>query len=89
MNTATSTAAMKFLRSRAKNRNARQGGTVSVWGLKEEGVGLRYTTMNDDLLASIPQEVLDKVEDLKGQVSDGTIQVPGTAEEFEAFKAGR
>lgn len=66
-----------------------QGGTVSVWGLKEEGVGLRYTTMNDDLLASIPQEVLDKVEELKGQVSDGTIQVPGTAEEFEAFKAGR
>ena len=66
-----------------------QGGTVSVWGLKEEGVGLRYTTMNDDLLASIPQEVLDKVEELKGQVSDGTIQVPGTAEEFEAFKVGR
>lgn len=65
-----------------------QGGSVSVWGLKEEGVGLRYTNMNDDLLASIPQEVLDKVEELRGQVSDGTIQVPGTAEEFEAFKAG-
>lgn len=65
-----------------------QGGTVSIWGLKEEGVGLRYTNMNDDLLASIPQEVLDKVEELRGQVIDGTIQVPGTAEEFEAFKAG-
>lgn len=63
------------------------GSTASVWGLAENGVTLRFTTMNDELLASIPQEVMDKIEELKAQIIDGTIQVPGTEEEFETFKA--
>lgn len=63
------------------------GGTASVWGLAEDGVTLRYTTMNDELLDSIPQEVLDKVEELKQQIIDGEITVPGTQEEYEAFTA--
>lgn len=63
------------------------GSTASVWGLAENGVTLRFTTMNDELLASIPQEVMDKIEELKQQIIDGTIEVPGTEEEFETFKA--
>ncbi len=63
------------------------GGTASVWGLAENGVTLRFTTMNDELLASIPDEVMDKIEELKQQIIDGTIQVPGTQEEFETYKA--
>lgn len=63
------------------------GGTASVWGLAENGVTLRYTTMNDELLASIPQEVKDKVEELKQQISDGTIVVPGTQEEYDEYVA--
>lgn len=64
-----------------------KGSTVTSWGLAENGVTLRYTTMNDELLASIPQEVKEKVEALKQDIISGKIQVPGTEEEFEAYKA--
>lgn len=61
------------------------GGTAITWGLAEGGVALRFTTMNDELLATIPTEVMDKITELTEKISSGEIVVPGTEEEFNSF----
>ena len=63
------------------------GGSCSVLGLKEGGVELRYTTMNDELLNSIPEDVKNSVEELKNKIFNGEITVPGTEEEYNTYIA--
>ena len=63
------------------------GGGCTVLGLKEGGVELRYTTMNDELLNSIPEDVKNSVEDLKNKIVNGEITVPGTEEEYNTYIA--
>ena len=63
------------------------GGTCKSLGLAEGGVELRYTNINDELLNSIPQEVLDKVEEVRQQIIDGELQVPSSEEEYNAYIA--
>jgi basic membrane protein A and related proteins len=48
------------------------GGGVTTFGLAEDGVGLG--TVSPD----VPQDVLDKVDELKQQILDGSLQVPDT-----------
>ncbi|MEQ2526545.1 BMP family protein [Bacillaceae bacterium CLA-AA-H227] len=57
------------------------GGKETVFGLKEEGVGIAPTTEN------VSQDALDLVEDYKQKILSGEIEVPKTDEEFEAFEA--
>ncbi len=63
------------------------GGSCSVLGLKEGGIELRYTTMNDELLNSIPEDVKNSVEELKNKIINGEITVPGTEEEYNTYIA--
>ncbi len=65
-----------------------QGGTCQSLGLAEGGVELRYTNMNDELLNSIPQEVTDKIEELRQQIIDGELQVPTSEEEYNSYVEG-
>jgi basic membrane protein A len=46
------------------------GGGVTTFGLAEDGVGLG--TVSPD----VPQDVLDKVDELKQQILDGSLQIP-------------
>lgn len=62
-----------------------QGGQ-RVYGLLEEGVNLLYSP-NEALNSTISGEVLDQIEALRGQIIDGTIKVPTTTEELEAYKS--
>lgn len=62
-----------------------KGNTCQSLGLAENGVGLKWTTMNDELLASVPQEVKDQIEELKEQIISGELQVPSNEEEYNAF----
>ncbi|WP_410513954.1 BMP family ABC transporter substrate-binding protein [Paenibacillus sp. BR2-3] len=48
-----------------------KGGTTTVLGLKDNGVGLPETSK-----ANVSAEILAKVEDFKKQIIDGTITVP-------------
>jgi basic membrane protein A and related proteins len=48
------------------------GGGVTSFGLAEDGVGLG--TVSPD----VPQDVLDKVDELKQQILDGSLQIPDT-----------
>jgi basic membrane protein A and related proteins len=48
------------------------GGGVTVFGLKEDGVGL------GKLSPEVPQDVADKAEEYKQQILDGSLQVPDT-----------
>ena len=61
-----------------------KGGQPQEMGLKEGGVDLLYTT-NEELAATIPQDVKDRVEELRQKVVSGEIKVPGTKDEFAAF----
>lgn len=56
------------------------GGTLTVLGLKEDGVGIAPTQVN------IPKDVLTKVDEYKDKIIKGEIKVPATKEEFEQFK---
>jgi len=48
-----------------------KGGTTTVLGLKDNGVGLPETSK-----ANVSEEILAKVEEFKKQIIDGTITVP-------------
>jgi basic membrane protein A and related proteins len=48
-----------------------KGGTTTVLGLKDNGVGLPETSK-----ANVTPEILAKVEDFKKQIIDGTVKVP-------------
>ena len=48
------------------------GGTTTVYGLAEDGVGLA------DSRGAIPQEILDKVEEYKAKIASGEIKVSET-----------
>ncbi|WP_018131326.1 BMP family lipoprotein [Effusibacillus pohliae] len=58
------------------------GGKQVELGLKEDGVGYAPTTSKNT-----PADVVAKVEDYKKQLIEGKIKAPGTAAEFEQFKA--
>ena len=70
-----------------KDNGTFNGGGCTVLGLKEGGVELRYTTMNDDLLNSIPEDVKASIEDLQNKIINGEITVPGTEEEYNTYIA--
>lgn len=70
-----------------KDNGTFNGGGCTVLGLKEGGVELRYTTMNDELLNSIPEDVKNNIEDLKNKITSGEITVPGTEEEYNTYIA--
>jgi basic membrane protein A len=48
------------------------GGGITTFGLKEDGVGLGTVS------PKVPQDVLDKVDELKQQILDGSLQIPDT-----------
>ena len=70
-----------------KDNGTFNGGGCTVLGLKEGGVELRYTTMNDELLNSIPEDVKASIEDLQNKIISGEITVPGTEEEYNTYIA--
>ena len=70
-----------------KDNGTFNGGGCTVLGLKEGGVELRYTTMNDELLNSIPEDVKASIEDLQNKIINGEITVPGTEEEYKTYIA--
>lgn len=61
-----------------KDGNFKAGSVV--FGLKEDGVGLAPTTSNNT-----PQEVIDRANELRQMIIDGTFSVPATEEEMAAF----
>lgn len=56
------------------------GGVYSL-GIKDDGIG--YTIEGTDV--TIPQDIVDKVEELKAKIKDGTIKVPLDLPEIESF----
>jgi basic membrane protein A len=46
------------------------GGSITTFGLKEDGVGLGTVS------PKVPQDVLDQVDDIKQQILDGSLQIP-------------
>lgn len=59
-----------------------QPGTRDL-GIKENGVGLSPMTYTKHL---VPKGVLDKIEKLRRMIADGTLKVPQTEEELQAFQ---
>jgi basic membrane protein A len=53
-------------------------------GLKEAGVGLRFTP-NTELLKIIPAQAMATIEDLTAKVNAGTIKVPANETELASF----
>lgn len=62
-----------------------EGKKAEILGLAEGGIELRFTTMNDELLKSVPENVMSKIETLKAGVVDKSITVPQTEDELAAF----
>ncbi|MDE6202098.1 MAG: BMP family protein [Lachnospiraceae bacterium] len=60
-------------------------GQSQVRGIAEGGVDLIYTDKNDELLASIPQDVLDYLDEIRAKIISGEIVVPDSAEALDAF----
>jgi basic membrane protein A len=48
------------------------GGGITTFGLKEDGVGLGTVS------PKVPQDVLDKVDQIKQQILDGSLEIPDT-----------
>jgi basic membrane protein A len=48
------------------------GGGITTFGLKEDGVGLGTVS------PEVPQDVLDKVDEIKQQILDGSLEIPDT-----------
>jgi basic membrane protein A len=61
-----------FLTIQSIQEGSWTGGGNSTFGLKEEGVGLGKVS------ADVPQEDIDKVDEVKQQIADGEIQIPDT-----------
>jgi basic membrane protein A len=59
-----------FLTIESLINDAFEGGGVTVFGVAEDGVGL------GELADGIPQEYLDKVDEAKQQIADGSITIP-------------
>ena len=59
-----------------------KGGTENL-GLKEDAVGLSET-LHPDLKAK--PEILDKVEEYKAKIVNGSLVVPATLAELKTFK---
>lgn len=57
------------------------GGRTTMFGLKEDGVGIAPTTEN------VSQEALDLVEEYKQKILDGEIDIPATDDEFAEYEA--
>jgi basic membrane protein A and related proteins len=49
-----------------------EGGSVTVYGLAEDGVGL------GEVSPEVPQDVLDKAEEFKARILDGSLELPET-----------
>ncbi len=58
------------------------GGKTFFFGLKEGGVGIAPSSDKH-----VPKDILDKTAEIEKQIVDGTIDVPITSAEFDAFKA--
>lgn len=58
-----------------------KGGETFILGLKENGVG--YTTEGSHI--QIDSKVVDIVEDIKGKIIAGEIQIPAALDEIESF----
>jgi basic membrane protein A and related proteins len=56
----------------AVQKGEKVGGSVTTFGLKEDGVGLGTVS------SEVPQDVLDQVEQLKQQILDGSLEIPDT-----------
>jgi basic membrane protein A len=56
----------------AVEKGEKIGGSVTTFGLKEDGVGLGTVS------SKVPQDVLDQVEQLKQQILDGSLEIPDT-----------
>lgn len=59
-----------------------QGGTTRIMGLKENGVDMKYNP-DDSVTAFIPQEVRDKIEELRAGIISGEIVVPDNLEALD------
>lgn len=60
-------------------------GTAIKMGLAESGMTLRFNTLNAELVASVPADVMAKIDDLTAKVCSGEIVVPSVEEEFNAY----
>jgi basic membrane protein A len=58
-----------------------EGGKVTVFGLKEDGVGYAPTTNKNT-----PADVIKLMDDYKKKIVAGELKAPATADEFKAFK---
>lgn len=59
-------------------------GEQSEYGLKDGGVDLMYSS-EDAMKDAVPQDIKDKVEEIKKQIVDGTIKVPANEAEYSAY----
>jgi basic membrane protein A len=56
----------------AVQKGEKVGGSVTTFGLKDDGVGLGTVS------SKVPQDVLDQVEQIKQQILDGSLEIPDT-----------
>lgn len=61
-----------------------KSGTIGL-GLAEESVGIKYAPDGRD--EPVPQEIKDKVEEIRKKIIAGEIKVPSTEEEYAEFEA--
>ncbi len=61
------------------------GGTSVQLGVKEGGVNLIFTDMNEDLLKMVPQEVMDTINQLRQDITEGKLVVPSAPAELDSF----
>ena len=59
-------------------------GEQSEYGLKDGGVDLMYST-EDAMKDAVPQDIKDKIEEIRKQIVDGTIKVPASQDEYNAY----
>jgi basic membrane protein A and related proteins len=56
----------------AVQKGEKVGGSVTTFGLKDDGVGLGTVS------SKVPHDVLDQVEQIKQQILDGSLEIPDT-----------
>lgn len=59
-------------------------GGQTEYGLKEGGVDLVYSP-EEGMKDAVPQEIKDQMEEIRKQIIEGTLQVPATEEEYQAY----